>query len=100
MITAIWRGLPNAMPRSTQCQRIIKLCLLTAQRVGEVAGIVASELDLDAREWRLPGSRTKNGHPHVVPLSDLAIEIIKEAIEENTRDNAEGCRPELLHRGC
>src|SRR5207248_9559973 len=73
-IATLWRGLPDAMPRSKQCQFIIKLCIVTAQRVGEVAGIVASELDLHAREWRLPAARTKNGHPHVVPLSDLAIE--------------------------
>jgi integrase len=63
-----------------QCQRIIKLCLVTAQRVGEVVGIVPAELDLTAREWRLPGNRTKNAHAHVVPLSDLAIQIIKEAM--------------------
>ena len=44
-----------------------------------------AEIDLKAREWRLPGSRTKNGHPHVVPLSDLAIEIIKEATAEKQR---------------
>src|SRR5262249_28653028 len=69
-------------PRSLECQRIIKLCLITAQRVGEVAGMVPAELDLKAREWRLPGVRTKNGHPHVVPLSDLAIEIIKEAMAD------------------
>ena len=53
---------------------IVKLCLVTSQLVGEVAGIVAAEINLKAREWRLPGSRTKNGHPHVIPLSDLAIE--------------------------
>ncbi|MGC1897089.1 MAG: hypothetical protein WA716_00030 [Pseudolabrys sp.] len=40
--------------------------------------MVPAELDLKAREWRLPGSRTKNANAHVVPLSDLALEIIKE----------------------
>jgi integrase len=35
-----------------------------------------SELDLKARIWSLPGSRTKNGHPHLVPLSAVALEII------------------------
>jgi integrase len=65
-----------------QCQRIIKLCLVTAQRVGEVAGIVPAELDLPAREWRLPGSRSKNGHAHTVPLSDLAISLVKEALAD------------------
>ena len=34
------------------------------------------ELDLKRRLWSLPESRTKNGHPHAVPLSDMAIEII------------------------
>jgi integrase len=80
-IRTLWNGLPAALARSDSSQRIIKLCLVTAQRVGEVAGLVPAELDLGAREWRIPGSRTKNGHAHVVPLSDLAIEIIAEAAE-------------------
>jgi integrase len=78
-IATLWNGLPQALARSRQCQAIVKLCLVTAQRVGEVAGITRAELDLQAREWRLPGSRTKNGHAHVVPLSSWAIELIKEA---------------------
>jgi integrase len=78
-IHTLWKGLPKALGKSFQCQRIIQLCLVTAQRVGEVAGMVPAEIDLKAREWRLPGSRTKNGYPHVVPLSDMAIEIMKEA---------------------
>ena len=54
-IRTLWTGLPKALARSVQCQRIIKLCLVTAQRVGEVAGMTRAELDLAAREWRLPG---------------------------------------------
>jgi integrase len=65
-----------ALARSPGCQRIIKLCLLTAQRVGEVAGMRWDELDLSQGLWSLPGSRTKNGHPHKVPLSNAALEII------------------------
>lgn len=82
-IRTLWAGLGAALARSEQCQRIIQLCLVTAQRVGEVAGITSAELDFVAREWRLPGARTKNGHAHVVPLSDLAIAIIKEQMAEN-----------------
>jgi integrase len=92
-IRTLWRGLPEALARSEQCQRIVKLCLVTAQRVGEVAGMVESEIDLKAREWRLPGSRTKNGHAHVVPLSDLAIEIIKEARADNEAAAETGSKP-------
>jgi integrase len=84
-IRTLWVGLPEALAKSVQCQRIIKLCLVTGQRVGEVAGMTRAELDLAAREWRLPGHRTKNGHAHVVPLSDLAVKIIKETTADAGR---------------
>ncbi len=54
-----------------------KLLLLTAQRLGEVAGMRWSELDVAARTWTLSASRTKNKREHVVPMSDEAIEIIE-----------------------
>jgi len=41
-----------------------------------------AEFDLARREWRLPGTRTKNGHAHCVALSDLAIRIINEALAD------------------
>jgi integrase len=82
-ICTLWHGLPAALAKSITCQRIIKLCLLTAQRVGEVSGMRKDELDLERKAWNLPGTRTKNGHPHEVPLSDMAISIIKHAIAEN-----------------
>ena len=81
-VRILWGKLPKVLPRSVASQRIIKLCLITAQRIGEVAGMVPAELDLRAREWRLPASRTKNAHAHVVPLSDLAIKIITEAMND------------------
>jgi len=81
-IRTLWNGLPKSLARTKTCQRIIRLCLLTAQRVGEVAGMRRDELDLSARTWALPGSRTKNGHPHLVPLSELAMTIIREALAD------------------
>jgi integrase len=61
---------------SADVARAIKLCLVTAQRLGEVTGITAGELDFDRKVWNIPGSRTKNGHPHSVPLSPMALDII------------------------
>ena len=81
-IRALWHGLPKTLAKSVQCQRVIKLCLATGQRVGEVAGIVRSEIDLKKREWRLPANRVKNNSAHIVPLSNLAIQIIKEAMAD------------------
>jgi integrase len=52
-----------------------KLILATGQRLYEVIGLEWSEIDGDS--WTLPGARTKNGRVHVVPLSDLALEIIE-----------------------
>jgi integrase len=81
-IRTLWNRLPVALPSSVTRQRILRLCLLTGQRVGEVAGMRLLELNLGARTWSLPGSRTKNKHPHLVPLSDLAVGIIREAIAD------------------
>jgi integrase len=79
-IRTLWNGLPKSLARSKQCQRIVMLCLASAQRVGEVAGMQPSELDLQTAIWTIPGSRTKNGQKHVVPLSALAVEIIRDAL--------------------
>ncbi len=76
-IKVLWSRLPTALAKSPTCQRIIKLCLVTGQRVGEVTGMRRDELDLKHRIWNLPGARTKNGYPHSVPLSELAMSIIE-----------------------
>ncbi len=56
---------------------ICKLLLLTGARREEVASMRWGEIDLVAKCWTLPASRTKNKRPHEIPLSDAAIEIIK-----------------------
>ena len=56
---------------------ILKLLLLTAQRVNEVAQMRWSELDLANRVWNLPAERAKNSRAHIVHLSDHAMEIIE-----------------------
>jgi len=58
---------------------LFKLLLLTGQRRGEVGGMRRAELsglDGDRPAWEIPGGRTKNGRPHIVPLSPLAVSII------------------------
>jgi integrase len=62
----LWRSLPDALARSRACQLIIKLCILTGQRVGEIAGMTRDELDLKARVWNIPGRRSKNGHRSII----------------------------------
>jgi integrase len=55
---------------------LLKLLLLTGARRGEVTGMLRSELSADYATWTLPGSRTKNKKPHVVPLPPIAREIL------------------------
>ena len=47
-----------------------RLCLLTGQRRGEVAGMARGEVVGDV--WTIPAARTKNGHQHKVYLSPFA----------------------------
>jgi integrase len=52
-----------------------RLLFLTGQRRDECSGIDWSELDRATATWLLPGSRTKNGIPHVVPLAPAAVAL-------------------------
>lgn len=57
--------------------KFIQLALVTGQRRGELAGMRWTELHYDQGYWEIPGARTKNGRDHIVPLSFLALDIIK-----------------------
>lgn len=54
-----------------------QLLILTGQRRGEVAGMRWCELDLDEGIWTLPAKRAKNATSHIIPLTPLAIFILK-----------------------
>ena len=58
-------------------QLALKLILVTAQRPGEVALSPWNEFDLNRRIGTIPPERAKNGTEHPVPLSDLAIALIR-----------------------
>jgi integrase len=77
-IATLWKSLPKALSRSPTVQKIIKLCLLTAARVGEVAGIEPAEIDAKKRIWTIPAARSKNGHANAVPLTDLSLTLAQE----------------------
>jgi integrase len=57
----------------------LQLATLLLQRRGEVAGMALAEVNLNEATWLIPGERTKNGKPHLVPLPARAVELIKEA---------------------
>jgi integrase len=54
----------------------LKLLLLTGCRVSEIARLEWSEVSDDGSVLTISGSRTKNGLALVIPLSQIAIEIV------------------------
>lgn len=93
-IRALWLALdqaPIAKPTKRETGDVpmlrataiaLQLALATAQRIGEVSGIAVAELDLNdvAPSWTIPGDRSKNDTPNRVPLSPLAVRLIREAM--------------------
>jgi integrase len=69
---------------------IVRLLILTAQRRDEVGHMLRSEIDFDDRMWNIPGTRTKNGEPNQVPLSDTAIEILADIDDRGGSDHVFG----------
>lgn len=55
----------------------LKLSPLLFVRPGELRTAEWAEIDLDAAEWRIPGSKMKMKIDHLVPLSTQAVELLR-----------------------
>jgi integrase len=84
-LATIWRALPNS-----DYGRIVKLLMLTGQRRDEIGGLRWSEIDLGKGEINLPASRTKNGKPHMVPISKTVRAILTAQPRMAERDHVFG----------
>lgn len=67
-------------PSNVVTKLAFKFLVLTAARSIEVRGALWSEIDPEAREWRIPAIRMKDNEEHRVPLSDQAIAVLSEAL--------------------
>lgn len=56
----------------------LRFVILTAARSGEARGAQWSEIDLDRREWRIPGDRMKAGREHRVPLTGAVLDVLRQ----------------------
>lgn len=78
-IATLWLALHDPdIGVSKPIRLALKLQLVTAQRKGEVIDAEWSEFDLVGGVWTIPGERAKNGMPHRVPLSRLALAVLDE----------------------
>ncbi len=55
----------------------LKLTPLVFVRPGELRTAEWTEIDLDAAEWRIPGSKMKMKTDHIVPLSEQAMVLLR-----------------------
>lgn len=56
----------------------LRLAPLVFVRPGELRRAEWSEIDLDAAEWRIPGTKMKSKRPHIVPLSRQAVAVLRD----------------------
>lgn len=77
----VWKALAD-----NQYGAILKLLMLTGQRMSEIAGLHWSEIDFDRSIISLPGERTKNGRPHDIPIADTVREILQSQTKTADRD--------------
>jgi len=68
----------DASPASRAAKFCMRFLILTAARSGEARGTLWTEIDLDEREWRIPANRMKGKIEHRVPLSDAALDVLRE----------------------
>jgi integrase len=57
----------------------IRGLILTGQRRNELASMKWSDIDGIARQWLIPGSRTKNAKDHIIPLSKPVQALLDKA---------------------
>jgi integrase len=67
-------------------QLLLKMILVTGQRPGDVRLMEWRDVDLKTASWRIPASKYKSGVAHTVPLSTLALDLMRRARELGHHD--------------
>lgn len=81
-VRRIWKALDD---ENRHQRSVVRMALLTAQRIGEVLSMPWKDLDQEERVWTIPTEVAKNGQAHRVPLTAQALAII-----EGMRETADG----------
>ena len=71
-------NLSDAIKASDTVLKALEFTILTAARSGEVRLATWNEINFDKSTWTIPAERMKAGVEHRVPLSERAVEILKE----------------------
>jgi len=60
----------------------IKLALATGQRAGELIRLKIEDFNVKDKYFTIPASVSKNRKDHIIPLNDLALEVVTPLLEE------------------
>src|SRR5262249_23908045 len=94
-----WRRALDASNMRQEFRLMLLLVLVTAQRPGEVRRLERRQLLLDGSEpaWTIPEGIAKNGRRHIVPLSGLALRLLR--IAQSTHPGSDLVFPAALDGG-
>jgi integrase len=98
-LPALFKALAK-VPAELTTKLAFLFVLATAARPGEVRGATWDEVDQAKKLWRIGAARMKMRAAHIVPLSPLALDILKRARElRQTRDPGELIFPGFTRHG-
>lgn len=80
-IKVVWRAAGEA---GGTFGDVVKLALLTGMRLRNILQARVEEFDIKGKTWTVAKERMKAGKAHTVPLSDLALEIVRPRIANAT----------------
>lgn len=74
-LAAVWKACDSLRYPARELMRML---ILTGQRRDDVRCMTWDELDLRMRNWVIPASRYKGDRPHLVPLTDAMVALLKD----------------------
>ena len=84
-----WKEAPAFMAelrtRKAPAAKCLEFVILTACRSGEALGALWEEIDLAAGLWTIPADRMKAGAEHIIPLSDVALTLLRTVRTESIK---------------
>lgn len=75
-IRSLWKAFEE---QAEPLQSLLKMLLLTGQRLGETRRMKWADIDPDRGIWIIPKEETKGGRTHTVPLSKTLIDLLENA---------------------